>query len=103
MSSLNGADQRVKGRVISGDVAGFDLNDQAGGFKAKGAAPGDDVDALVRTGRRDIYHITLRLENFGNEAREIMAREGARNAPLDLIPRDLVKIDLGAISGEAVR
>jgi hypothetical protein len=103
MRILDGTYQSLKGWLIGNDVARLDLNNEAGGLKAKTAAPGDDVDALVRTGRRDLHSATLGLQDFRDKPGKIGPGERTRDTPLDLIPRDLVKIDLRLFSGWGFR
>ena len=54
MRVLDGSYQRLKSWLICNDAAGLDLYDQAGGFKPEAAAPGDNVDALVRAGSKTL-------------------------------------------------
>jgi hypothetical protein len=103
MGILNCTYQSLKGWLIGNDVARLDLNNEAGGLKAKSAAPGDDIYALVGTGRRDTHSVTLGLQDFRDKPRKIVPGECTRDTPLDLIPRDLVKIEIRVFSSWGFR
>jgi hypothetical protein len=99
MGILNSADQCLKGWLVGSNAARFDLHDQTGRFKAEATTPGDDIDALVRAGRRDADDIALGLKDFCDKSRKIMPGESAGDAALDLVPRDLIEIDLRFLCG----
>jgi hypothetical protein len=103
MRILDGIYQTLKGGLIGNDVAGLDLNNEARTFETKTAAPCDDVDALVRTGRRYVHKVTLDLQDFRDKAGKIMPRERTRDTSFDLIPRDLVKINFRVFCGWGFR
>src|SRR4051794_22503395 len=49
--------------------------------------------AGIRSRRRHMGLIALRTQDCGDQLREFVAGEDTRNSPLDLVPRNLFKID----------
>ncbi len=59
MNVMDAADQSLKRRLVHHYAAGLDLNDKLGAAQAEGALAGDDVDAAIRPGWRDLDLISL--------------------------------------------
>jgi hypothetical protein len=93
LSILNSTYQCLERRPVRDEVAGSHLNHKPRGFKPKRALASHNVNAPIGTGWRDIHHIALRLQYFGNEVREVVSSKRACYAAFDLVTGDGLKFD----------
>ncbi len=92
---LHRADQLIEDDALHRGLGGFDLNANAGFPKTERAGRGKEIHSVIRSRRRLVDCVALRLKNSLNEGGKTMTLEPRQNQAGNLVHRGLLNIDRG--------